>query len=295
MNVGIVTDSTCDLDQEVIDRYGIKVLPIIVDFGTQTYRDGINLTADEFFEKLTPGEDFPTTSQPAPGVFIDYYQQLADEFDQVISLHLSAGLSGTAETARLAADQVADLEVEVIDSASISLGLGFQVLLAARMSAAGSSLAEITAVVKQAQEKLTLYFTVNDLSYMEAGGRIGKAKALLGSIFKINPIIEISPQTGKVNVVDKKRGADRARERLLELTRKNLKGEEKAWIGLAHGDRPEAMATIKKQLIEVLADKELAYSIFRHRISSTLGCHVGPSVYAVITLAGDFLPERKEK
>ena len=291
MNIGIVTDSNCDLDPKLIAEYDIEVIPLIVNFGEESYRDGVDLTTDEFFERISTGKDFPETSQPSPGEFIKLYQKLAADYEVLLSIHLSSGLSGTYNTAQMAAQQVDGVEIKVVDSASLSIGQGFLVLLAAELAKHKFTAEEIIDQIERAREHLKLYFTVQDLSYMEHGGRIGKASAFLGSILRLNPVLEINTATGKVDVLAKIRGENKARRKMIELAIEELKEASKAWIGLAHGDRAGALTKVENKLAAYLEGKTVNYNFFKQRINSTLGCHVGPSVYAVIVLAGDFLPD----
>jgi len=289
MSIGILTDSTCDLNQEIIEKYGIEVIPLSVHFGEDEFQDGVDIKPDSFFEKLKHRQELPHTARPAPALFIEKYQEMLKKYDQLLSIHVSAALSGTFESAKLAAREVDD-KVTVIDSATISLGLGMLTVLAAKLAEKDVKIDEIIETLKQAKNKLHLYFTVKDLTYMEKGGRIGKASSFLGSIFSINPVISISTETGKVKPIAKVRGQHRAQDKIIELVREKVENDKNVWLGFAHGNREEELEDTKIKLIkELKAEKDINLNIYDSRISATLGCHVGPTVYAVIVLSGDFL------
>lgn len=290
MSIGIITDSTCDLNQEILEKYKIEVIPLSVHFGEEEFQDGIDIRPDSFFEKLKQNKELPHTSRPAPASFIEKYKEMLAEYDQLLSIHVSAALSGTYESAKLAAREVDAEKIKVIDSSTISLGLGMLTVLAAKLVGKDKNIEDIIKTLNQAKKNLHLYFTVKDLTYMEKGGRIGKASSFLGSIFSINPVISISTETGKVKPIAKVRGQHRAQDKIIDLVRKSLKNEKNAWLGFAHGNRQDDLEKTKIKLIKELKDeKNINLKIYDSRISATLGCHVGPTVYAVIVLSGDFL------
>ncbi|MFW5993717.1 MAG: DegV family protein [Halanaerobiaceae bacterium] len=281
MGIGILTDSTADLPDNLYKKYDIEVIPLTVTFGNDTFVDGQEINSEEFFQKINQYNEQPTTSMPSVGNFIEKYKKLNEKYDQIISIHLSENLSGTLNSARLAAKEFSEIEIFPVDSKSISLGLGFQVLYAARLIEAGKNIPEIKEKLAQARKNLLLYFTVNDLAYMKEGGRIGKAQAFLGSILNINPIISISTETGEVEPLDKTRGKTRTFRKMIEIAEERLSKTETAWIGFAHGNRKNDMLKFKNKLLDKInTNYNINPEIFETRISPTLGSHVGPSVYA---------------
>jgi DegV family protein with EDD domain len=290
MSIGIITDSTCDLNQKLIEKYNIEVIPLSVHFGEKEFKDGVDINPKSFFKKLNKNKELPHTSRPAPALFMKKYKKMLEKYDHLLSIHISTALSGTFESAKLAAREIEDQKITVIDSASISLGLGMLVILAAKLIEKDKDLNDIIKTIKSAKRNLYLYFTVKDLTYMEKGGRIGKASSFLGSIFSINPVISISTETGKVKPIAKVRGPHRAQDKIIKIIKEKIDNEKNNWLGFAHGDRKADLTETKNKLIEeVKKDKNLNLKIFNSRISATLGCHVGPTVYAVIVLSGDFL------
>ena len=290
MKIALVTDSTADLSEDIINKYNIEVVPLSVNFESESYTDGVDLSSDEFFEKIKNAEKLAKTSHPSLNSFYESYEKLKDDYDSILSIHVSAGLSGTYETAKKAASKIKDVDINVFDSSTISLGLGFLVILAAKLRNKFNSIEKIIEKLEEAKKNLILYFTVDDMSYMEKGGRIGKARALLGSILNINPIISISTKTGKVLPLDKTRGKRRTMNEMLDIALDKLENADNAWLGFAHGERSGDMEEFKEKLIEKVNSKfNIDYEIYTSRISPTLGCHVGPSVYAAFVLTGDFL------
>lgn len=288
MNIGLVTDSTCDLDYNIIKKYQIEIVPLKVHFGTREFVDGLEINSQQFFNKIKNSSKMPKTSKPSKQAFFDKYNQMLKSYDNIISIHVSKALSSTYQSAKLAAQDIKGNKVQIIDSASISLGLGFQTLLAAKMINNNYQIKDILSNLKKAKEKVNCIFTVEDLSYMKKGGRIGKAKAFLGTIFNISPIIEISSKTGKVNPLDKVRGNKKTLNKMSELIINKINKDKKAWIGIMHGNRKKSAENLLNKAKEMMPD-DVDTTFFQGRISPTLGCHVGPSVYAFATLSGKIL------
>jgi len=288
MKIALVTDSTCDLNSALTQKYNINIIPLRIHFGTEEYIDGVDISSLSFFEKLNNNLHMPKTSKPSKQTFLDKYRELSLDYDKIISIHVSKGLSGTYESAKLAANELGNDKVYVFDSASISLGLGFQVIMAAKLIEKNYKLTEIYSRLKKSKQKISCIFTVEDLTYMKEGGRIGPARAFLGSIFNINPIIEISPKTGKVNPLNKVRGNKNTLAEMSKLLYQQIKEEKIAWIGIMHGDRKEKAKLLTKKAKELIPES-IKTTFLENRISPTLGCHVGPSVYAFAALYGDLL------
>ena len=158
MSIGILTDSTCDLDQEILEKYEIEVIPLSVHFGEEEFQDRVDITPEDFFEKLNKIEKIPHTSRPAPALFMEKYKEMLEKYDQLLSIHVSAALSGTYESAELAAREVEAEKITVIDSASISLGLGILVFLAAELIEKDKKIDFILEAIKKAKNNLFLYF-----------------------------------------------------------------------------------------------------------------------------------------
>ena len=288
--IALVTDSTCDLPAEILAKYQIEIVPLTVHFDEDTYYDKVDLDSEEFYKMMESAADLPTTSQPSVGLFMDKYQKLAEEYDQVISIHLSSALSGTCESARLAAAQLDDLNVEIIDSKSTSTGLGFMVLLAAKMIKEGKNLEEIKDKILKEREKITIYFTVNELSYLEKGGRIGKAQAFLGSIFNFNPILELSAATGEITPKEKIRGYKKTNQKMIDLALNAAEDSEKVNFAYIYGKDSDNYQQLKELFeADLKAQDNFEYQLLENKIGTVLSSHTGPLVYGIVIYRGELL------
>ncbi|MFW5979453.1 MAG: DegV family protein [Halanaerobium sp.] len=290
--IALVTDSTCDLPADILKKYKIEIVPLTVHFEEDTYYDKIDLNSEEFYKMMESAAELPTTSQPSVGLFMDKYQKLSEEYNQVISIHLSSALSGTCESARLAAAQLDNLEVEIIDSKSTSSGLGFMVLLAAQMIKEGKKLREIKEAVLKEREKLTIYFTVNELTYLEKGGRIGRAQAFLGSIFNFNPILELSAATGEITPQGKIRGYKKTNQKMVNLALETAAGSENVNFAFFYGKDSDNYEQFKYLFqTELDSQSNLNYHILENKIGTVLSSHTGPLVYGIVIYRGELLGE----
>ncbi|MFC0472822.1 DegV family protein [Halalkalibacter kiskunsagensis] len=193
MTIKIVTDSTSDLSEELVKEYGIAVVPLSISVEGKTYLDGVDITKKEFVNLLTSSVELPKSSQPSVGYFEETYRRLLDEPDttHIISIHLTEGMSGTVNSARTAADMIGE-NITVINSQFISHALGFQIIEAAKMAKSGSSPEDIVLRLEQVRKHTSLYLMVDTLEYLAKGGRIGRGKALMGSLLKIKPVASLA-------------------------------------------------------------------------------------------------------
>lgn len=276
--VRIVTDSTADIPAEVRERLGIELVPLKVIFGQETYLDAVTINSEQFYEKLAQSSALPTTSQPSPLDFAEVYQRLLaeDAESPIISIHLSAALSGTYQSAVIAESMLEEKsDITIIDSKSTSFGMGMRVLKAAEMAKAGESKERILEEIKRLEGELKLYFLVDTLEYLQKGGRIGKASALIGSILNIKPILSLDPD-GIVHAVDKVRGSKKAMARIVELLKQSF-GDEPVAITIAwtHGeDTAMELCELVKNNFNV---QEIGYTT----LGAVIGTHAGPGTSAV--------------
>lgn len=290
--IALVTDSTCDLPEDIMGKYQIEIVPLTVHFAEDTYYDKVDLDNEQFYTMMESASELPTTSQPSVGLFIDKYKKLAEKYDQIISIHLSSTLSGTCESARLAAAQVENIEVEVIDSKSTSTGLGFMVLLAAEMIDQGKSIADIKEKIIEERKNLTIYFTVNELTYLEKGGRIGKAQAFLGSIFNFNPILELSALTGEITPKEKIRGYKKTNLKMVELALKAVGQSSNVNLAYIYGKNSDNYNQLQDLLESELKNQnKFKYNLLENKIGTVLTSHTGPLVYGIVIYKGDILGE----
>jgi DegV family protein with EDD domain len=275
--VRLVTDSTADIPQEICLSLGIEVVPLKVHFGNDTYRDGVSLHADHFYELLAQSSVLPTTSQPSPVDFIEMYRKINAEPDvKIISIHISSELSGTYQSAVLAKSLLNEnADITTIDSRSASYGMGGIVVAAAEAAKQGKSKEEILTLIRKLTEQSRLYFLVDTLEYLQKGGRIGKAAALLGSLLKIKPILSL--EEGEAVSIEKVRGNKAAVNRIIELFKQTEIAASKVRVMIAHSNAPEAAEHLGALIQENFQLSSLSYTA----IGPVIGTHVGPGTVAV--------------
>lgn len=279
MSVRIVTDSTADLPEGMAEELEITVVPLKVFFGEEAYRDGVDITPDQFFARLAKSHVLPTTSQPSVGDFLEVYQSLSQEADGIVSIHIAASLSGTVEAASLARQSLAEgCPIEIMDSSSTSLGLGLVVMKAAAAARAGASLEEVAAVARRAAEQLHIYFMVDTLEYLQRGGRIGRAQAFLGTLLQVKPILSI--RDGVVHPLERVRTRAKALDRLFELITAFPSVTD---FGVVHATTPQDAQALVQRLGNARPDTP----VFLSRLGPVVGTHGGPGVVGVGALEGD--------
>ena len=273
MTIRIVTDSSCDLPSNLINRHGITVLPCYVIVDDETFKDGVEIQADDFYSRLQMGGRTPTTSQPTPSDFQEVYSDLIGRGDQVISIHVSSKLSGTLNSAEQARNTLGfSDELEIIDSKLASIPMGLAVLDAAIMADQGRDVHEVASKVRQRLDSHHGLFALDTLEYLQKGGRIGKARAFMGSVLNVKPILRL--QDGEAYPVERPRSRDRALKRLIELTQQLAPARRLAVI---HSTDKDRMAELKESLTEILP----ADQIIESRFGSTLGTYIGPDAIGI--------------
>ncbi len=280
MAVRVVTDSVSDLPPEIAEELGITVVPANVHFGTQVFRDGVDLTTDEFFEKLFSGPDFPTTSQPSVGEFLDAYTRVAEDADAIVSIHVSSKVSGTFNSAVQGAEGAeVGCPIEVIDTLQASMGVGLIVMAAARAANAGASLEEVVEVVNGETPRAQCVVLLDTLEYLKRGGRIGNAQALVGTLLKIKPLITI--QDGVVDNFGKERTRRKGMARL-ERAAKDFSPFTAASVMYSTSrDEADSLAESIRPLME--GDEEPIVV----RFGPALGTYVGPDSLGLVVLRAD--------
>ena len=267
--VRIVTDSTADLSPEQQRAAGITVVPLNVHFGDQVFRDHVDLSAEEFFGRLKASPQLPRTSQPSVGAFEEAFRKLREGGDDIVAVHLSSKVSGTYNSALMAAQSVGDGAIDVVDSLSTSMALGFMALEGAKLASAGRDRKAIAEWLQALVPKARVICVVDTLTYLEKGGRIGKARALLGSLLNVKPILQL--KDGEVVPLGRARGRPQALSRLVEFLERDGKVSQ---LAIMHG-RAQADA---EQLRERVASKYPGVDIQLTEIGAVLGTHTGPGV-----------------
>ena len=276
MTVHIVTDSTSDISKELAEEHGITVIPLTISFGTESYRDGIDLSADEFYARLQITKALPTTSQPPPALFQHAYEHLVTRGD-VVSIHLSHKFSGTIETARAAARDVAPDKISVVDSTSVSMGLGMCTIAAARVAKAGGTREACAAAAESVAGRLRIAVAFETLEYLRRGGRIGRARAFLGGLLRLKPILTV--KDGETFPVTRVRSRAKALDELFALCAVDKRIDE---IAIMHTTTPEDAAS--------LADRARAahpgIRLYVGRFGPVLGVHGGPGMLGLAVVEG---------
>jgi DegV family protein with EDD domain len=278
MTVKIVTDSLSDLPSQVARELDITVVPILVRWGEQLYRDGIDLTSQQFYERLKSSKIPPSTSVPSPATFAEAYDRLAEETDEILAIIMTAKLSGTYNVALQSVGLMKrKCRVEVIDSKWGTMAEGFIAMKAAEAARAGAGLDEVVDIARKTIPRVDLLATFDTLEYLKRGGRIGKAQAFLGSILKINPLITL--RDGVVEPVGRARSRSGAIERLYQFAMSYCYIEEMAIEEATTPDEAEKLA-------KRLSAKFPKERIYRSKPSPVIGAHTGPGFF-IVAILGD--------
>ena len=273
MTLRVVTDSTADLPPEVAQGLGITVVPLNVHFGEQSFQDGLEITPDDFYRRLVSSSRPPTTSQPSVGAFLETYQGLSQETDGIVSVHISAKLSGTCNSALQAREELAgSLPIEVVDTGQASLGLGLVAMAAARAAQGGADMAETQAEARRAMEQVSVLFMVDTLEYLQKGGRIGKAAAFLGGILNIKPLLRI--HDGEVHPLERARTRSKAVDRLVELIQEGAPYQE---LAVMHSTTPEDVQELARRLAPCVPGGQVLVG----QLGSVVGTYAGPGLLGV--------------
>lgn len=272
--IAIVTDSTSDLTPELMGDLNIDIIPLKIKIGEDYYKDGIELTKRDFWKRVTSESIIPKTSQPSPAEFKEIYERLFKKgYKKIISIHISSKLSGTQQAARVAKGMVARGEnITIVDSKAVAMSLGYQVLEAARMAREGMSEENILSRLEQLQDRIKLYFVVNDISYLEKGGRIGRASSVIGGFLKVKPILKL--ENGEISVQGKVFGESGALGYMERLIRAESKKTSMILYTAWGGTRKELLNAdeIKNQQS---GNNKIEYR-GRFEIGATIGAHSGP-------------------
>jgi DegV family protein with EDD domain len=271
-SIGVVTDSTADLPPALQQRYGLGMVPLIVNWDNQTFRDKLDLTTAQFYQRLRTSKTLPKTGAPSLAAFETAFREQLAEHDAVISINLASKLSGTYAVARKAAESVDPRRISVIDSGSVSVGLGWLAEMAATLAQQGLEPAEVVERVEEARGRLRILALVETLEFLQRGGRIGRAAALAGTLLSVKPILSI--RDGEVSPVERVRTTNGALRRLVELTVAFGPIER---LGVVDGDSVSNATEVERQLQVHYPD----LTIDRSELGPVVGTHGGPGVVGV--------------
>ena len=273
MAVKIVTDSTADLPPAMSKELGITVVPLNVHFGTEVYRDGVEILPDEFYKRLVSSPQLPTTSQPTVGDFLESYQELSQSTNEIVSVHISSKLSGTLNSANQAREQFqGDCRIEIVDSQQGSLGLGMVAIAANLAAQRGASIDDVVKEAQQAIPRVQFFGLLDTLEYLVKGGRIGKAQAFVGSLLRIKPILTC--RDGEVHPLERARTRAKGIDRLCELAQKYMPLEE---LGVVYSTTPDEAHALAQRLKPFLPNGE----VFITQLGPVVGTYLGPGILGI--------------
>jgi DegV family protein with EDD domain len=265
----VVTDSTSDLPDAWRERYDIEVVPLKVLFGEETFRDGVDMSNEEFFARLATSTKLPTTSAPSPGEFAELYTRLAKDHDGCISIHIGRQLSATAEAARVGAQTVDGFPVSVIDSETVTMPMAFL----CRAAAECATLDEATAAVEKRIPRCRVLALLDTLRYIEMGGRVSRAQAMIGTMLDLKPLLLVVDR--EIKPVDRVRTRSRAIPRMVEFFEKDMPVEH---VGVVHSQAPDEAELIAADLRRRLPGLEVPVG----QIGCVLGTHTGPKALGLV-------------
>lgn len=281
----IVTDCAADLTKDEVDALDIKVAPLFIQFPEGEVNSS-EITPDDFYQRLKSiAPRIPTTAQPSAGIFASIYKKLIDLGEEVISIHISSGLSGTIESARLGATQLPGELVYIVDSLTLSGGERFQVLAAAKDTKAGQSKEFILERLSKIREATEVIYTLETLEYLQRGGRIGRVQALAGALFHIKPIIHVDKSDGKYSTVGKERTIPKALDAITNHIANKYGKDTPLWVSVLHGQ----MAEQANKLAELVQEKVNVSKLEILRISPVLGVHTGPGIVGLAVIPFDLM------
>ncbi len=276
MTLKIIADSLGDVPAELVRKLDITIIPIHVLFGLESFRDGLDMTTEQFYTKLVGSKTLPTTSVPAPGTFIEIYDKVAKEADEIIVLTISHKLSGTYDTALRASDMMKQKRrIKVIDTMQVIMGEGLLTIQAAEAAKAGVVFEDVVSLIQNNIPRVESRMAFDTLEYLKRGGRIGAATAFLGSILKLNPVLYL--RDGEIFPLSRERSRSKAIESLYNfvLSYSNIEA-----IAVEDATTPEEADGLAQRLKAKFPDKP----IYRSKVGAVIGAHVGPSVIAVSVL-----------
>ena len=280
MPVKIITDSTADLPKDLVEKYDIGVAPLMVNFRDESFRDGIDLTPEEFYERLAESKHMPTTSQVNPPVFLDLYKKELESGNAVVSIHLSSKGSGTYQSAVTAKNMLGSDDIVVIDSLGYSMGMGLIALEGAKMARQGAGLEEIRDRMLYMRDRMQYVFGVDTLEYLKRGGRLSPVKATIATVMNIKPILHILD--GEIEMLDKVRGRKKVLSRLMQAVEETGEDLANQTLAVVHSLCPEEAMSMKEMLMERFGPKDVIIS----QIGCVIGTHAGPGTIAVFFMKG---------
>jgi DegV family protein with EDD domain len=273
--IAVVTDSSAYIPKQALGDLNIPVIPVWLIWGDERFRDGVDIDPPTFYRRLRESQVFPTTSQPSAGEFERFFRQVGAEADAIVGVFITSKLSGTVASAQVAQMELPELNIRIVDSLSVSMGLGFVALAAARAAAAGRSLDEVVGVAEEMRDRVHLLFVVDTLEYLHRGGRIGGAKWLLGTALNIKPLLHFV--NGTIEPLAQVRTKRKAVARMLDVVEERLGGRRMAEAGVVDANSPEEGDAVAEQVKERFGIS----TVYRTVLSPAIGTHGGPGTVAI--------------
>jgi DegV family protein with EDD domain len=275
--IKIVTDSTADVPEELMQRYDIRTVPINIQFGTETFQEGIDIDRPTFFRKLDEYPSMPTSSQPSPGQFVEVYRELAEQGHSILSVIITSKHSGTYQSAVLAKSMLPEADIEVFDTLSISIGTGYQVLAAARAAEEGKSMEEIIQLLEGIRSGMYLYLTPATLKYLQKSGRVGKLAGALGALLNLKPVIKV--EDGVLEAFQNVRTRGKAIDRMVDLTAEAVGTTEPVKIGIPHAEAPDEAEELRERVERTFNCDEVIVV----DLACSLTVHGGPGIIGLVS------------
>lgn len=280
--IAVVTDSTAYLPPKSQLGLPIFTIPLHVIWGDETFKDNVDITPEVFYERLGTSKVMPSTSQPSPQEFIELYEKVAKEYDEILSIHISAKLSGTVDSALHAQKYLANkIKIEVIDSQSTSMGLGFLALMAARKIKSGENLQKTKGLIESARDRVKIFFILRTLEFLRRGGRIGSASALLGAALNLKPILMVDD--GEIKPFVKVRTMQKALVKLSEIFKSTVSGRTPVHLAIIHAGAQSDAEFLQNEIKKQLEKNDLA-ELVNAGISPVIGTHAGPGAVGICFL-----------
>jgi DegV family protein with EDD domain len=278
--IAIVTDSTSSVPDEFLKKYPIFVAPQVLIWGEQTYEDGVDIQPSEFYARLKTSKTMPTTSQVTPGSFRKVFTSLLDQDYQILAILISEQLSGTVASAVQAKELFPGAAIELVDSHTTSLGMGFQIFAVAEAIEQGANLAESKQLAERAREHVGVCFAVDTLEFLYRGGRIGGGSRFLGTALNIKPILEVVG--GRVEAVERVRTRKKSLNRMVELVEERIAGRKPVRLGALYTDMPLEANELLKEASERIDCTQTVIA----EVSPVIGTHAGPGTVGLAFMAG---------
>ncbi len=279
----VVTDSTTYIPQELTEKFALEIAPLVVIWGDEQYLDGVDITPNQFYTRLQTAETMPSTSQTTPNTFKVMYEKLLAEGFDILSMHISSKLSGTLDSATQAKAILKSDRIEIIDSETTGMALGFQALTVARAAANGASLKDCVKLAHKTKDHTGILFAVQTLEFLHRGGRIGGAAAFLGTMLNLKPILEL--REGRIEAAGKVRTMSKAIDKTVEMMKEKINGDAPLRIAVQHANAYDEAQKLLDKIIRSFPENTIVESLIVE-VSPVIGTHLGPGAIGISFMYG---------